>query len=260
MTSHHDPAAPMDLHAFRRRVLASVDPARPETLQTVAGDIVALARHPGLLTDALRADLLREDGPLRMQTRQTCILDAFGPFVVRINLWPVEAATHEDNENLSFFAYHDHGFSFLTTHYYGPGYHTRTYTYDATGVRGEIGERVALAYAGEATLAPGTVLMYLAGRDVHAQFPPPAPSASLNLLLRGDTTGELGDQYYFDIDTGTICGKPTNDLMRRRMALALAGTLGDVESEGHLRRIADGHACPRTRDEARRVVSRLYGG
>ena len=238
-------------------MLAHVDPLRPETLIHVAGDIAALARHPALLAETLRLDLSRDGGPVRMHSRQTCVLDAFGPFVVRINLWPEEANTHEDNENLSFFGYHDHGFSFLTTNYYGPGYRTRTYTYDRTHVRGDIGEHVPLTFVEEATLSPGTVLMFLEGRDVHAQFPPAAPTASLNLLLSQDGSGVLSDQYYFDIDTSTICGKPANDLMRRRMALSLADFFRNEATDGLLGAIADGHVCARTRVEAERVLGRL---
>lgn len=259
MSARHEHGSSIDLQEFRRRVLMHVDPGRPETLMNVAGDIAALARHPALLAETLRADLSRDGGPVRMHSRQTCVLDAFGPFVVRINLWPEEAATREDNENLSFFAYHDHGFSFLTTNYYGPGYRTRTYTYDRTHVRGDIGEHVPLTFAGEATLSPGTVLMFLEGRDVHAQFPPAAPTASLNLLLSQDGSGVLSDQYYFDIDTATICGKPANDLMRRRMALSLADFFRNEATDELLRTIADGHACPRTRVEAERVLERLGG-
>jgi hypothetical protein len=260
MSSRHEDVSSIDLQEFRHRVLARVDPLRPETLMNVAGDIAALARHPALLAETLRADLSRDGGPVRMHSRQTCVLDAFGPFVVRINLWPVESGAREDNENLSFFAYHDHGFSFLTTNYYGPGYRTRTYTYDRTQVRGDLGEQVPLTFAGEAMLSPGTVLMFLEGRDVHAQFPPPEPTASLNLLLSQDGSGVLSDQYYFDIDSSTICGKPANDLMRRRMALSLADFFRNDATDELLRTIADEHACPRTRVAAERVLERLGGG
>jgi hypothetical protein len=126
-------------------------------------------------------------------------------------------------------------------------------------VRGDIGEHVPLTFAGEATLSPGTVLMFLEGRDVHAQFPPAAPTASLNLLLSQDGSGVLSDQYYFDIDTATICGKPANDLMRRRMALSLANFFRNEATDELLRTIADEHACPRTRVEAERVLERLGG-
>lgn len=121
---------------------------------------------------------------------------------LRVNFWPAIAQDAPDRAKVSLvYSYgipHDHGFSFVTTNYFGPGYITDLYDYDYTTTRGVVGEGVHLTPAGTVTLSDGVGLYFKAGRDVHVQHPPSALTVSLNLMIyrKGDRSR---DQFYFDL-------------------------------------------------------------
>jgi hypothetical protein len=241
----------IDLAEFRGRVLAKVDPDHPETLLQVSHDIVALANDPNLLTDRILADL--EDGQMGqscMYSPQSCLLDTFGQFTVRINLWKAAGLSSAEQDYFSYFLYHNHDFAFLTTNYYGPGYATSIYEADEDWERLGPGDPVSMRFLERTTLPPGKVMYYRKGMDLHSQIPPPQDSASLNLLI-DNRMGADRTQFYFDVATARIVGRVENMLARRLTALDFGRFLASPQSMPVLNAIAATSPCRATRDKAR---------
>ena len=118
----------IDLEEFRRRVLDKVDPEDDASLASVAVDLVALANNRDILLHQITCDIGMWRRPdFAMYSAQSCVLDRFGPYTVRANLWPSVVTTEGEFSALSYNSYHDHNFSFLTTNLYGPGYRTDLY-------------------------------------------------------------------------------------------------------------------------------------
>jgi hypothetical protein len=159
---------------------------------------------------------------------------------------------------LSYYDYHDHNFSFITANYAGPGYETDLYCYDAARITGYPNEPVALSYQGRHTLDEHTVLLYEAGKDVHRQLPPSAPSASINLMLTPPDAG-LTNQLYFDVERGVIRGYVSSWSHKRVDALAFARCWHDDQTPELLQRILESHPCSRTRVAAGQVLLAIAG-
>jgi hypothetical protein len=247
----------IDLVEFRKRVLSKVDPKDPATLLRASEDIVALANNHALLTDQIRDDLADwKRGELRMYTPQSYLLDAFDTFTVRINLWKATGMSAAELDFFSYASYHNHDFPFLTTQFYGPGYRTSIYEATADWRLAAPGDRLPLRFLEETDLPHGKVMYYRKHLDVHAQIPPPADSASLNLML--DDAEDLDrNQFYFDVASGRIIGRVENTVAKRLALLDFGHGLADERSLSVLHRIARETACEATRRKARELAGSL---
>lgn len=246
------------------RARREVDPREPRSLMALAAPLHALAGDRALLQRCIQHGLAnRGRGPTHFYSSQSCHVASAGPFAIRINLWPLLPADPRRRailaDVLSYFDYHDHNFSFITANYAGPGYETDLYSYDAAQVTGYPGESVELTYQGRHTLDERTVLLFEAGKDVHRQLPPAAPSASLNLMLTPPDAG-LSHQFYFDVERGVIRDYVASVSHKRVDALGFVRHWHDEHSSALLRQIAQVHPCSRTRVAAGQLLTALAGG
>lgn len=244
----------ISLDEFRKRVLDKVDPNDADSLASIALDLRALANDRELIVRQIGKDIGSWQRPeFAMYSAQSCILDRFGPFTVRANLWPSTISTPRERDALSYNAYHDHNFSFATTNLYGPGYTTELYEYRLLNGSGEVGDKVSLLALGERRLSKGSVVIYRKGVDMHAQIPPSLPSASLNLIINDDDV-IFSDQFYFDPVRGIIVGLVENVVAKRISALSLGRFLGSPRSSALLETIAATSACRRSQLMSRKLM------
>ncbi|UPG88751.1 hypothetical protein L2Y96_15225 [Luteibacter aegosomaticola] len=234
------------LSEFRRRVVAKVDPQDEATLRNISLDLVALANNEEILLSQMAKDIgLWREPDFAMYSAQSCILDRFGPFTVRANIWPSVAVTRGEKSALSYNAYHDHNFSFATTNIYGPGYVTDLFEVPASERQLNVADTVDIRSVGEWQLRKGRVVIYSKGSDVHAQLPPLEPSASLNLIVSGEDV-LYGDQFYFDPKRKMIIGMVENVVAKRMSLLELGRYLAGPRSVACLREISESCKCVRS--------------
>jgi len=235
------------LEEFRRRVLEKVDPHDISTLTSIASDLVALANDKELMVRQIAKDIKTWRRPeFAMYSAQSCILDRFGPFTVRANLWPSAAMTMGERDALSYNAFHDHNFSFATTNLYGPGYTTDLYEFHLLDDRPQVGDAVFLNRLGKRRLSKGVVVVYRKGLDMHSQVPPSSPSASINLIVNDDDV-LFKDQFYFDPHRSMIIGTVENVVEKRLSAISLGRFLASSASIASLRAISCTSECKRSR-------------
>ena len=170
-------------------------------------------------------------------------------FYLRANMWPAAADAVYAASGAGAFAYgvpHDHNFSFLTAGYFGPGYVSDYYEYDAEGVDGRLGEPLGLTFVERSSLGEGKIMLYRAHRDVHNQLPPESLSVSLNIMDEGEHV-PWRDQYIVDLEHGTIARRPTltSGELLLRCAVHLTGNGRDIAE-----RFAKAHPVPRVRANA----------
>jgi hypothetical protein len=245
----------IDLREFRRRVFSKVDPSDPATLMSVCKDIAALASNRNLLLEVIGRDLASwREHSFSMYSAQSCILDRFGPFTVRVNLWPANARTSGERSALSYHSYHDHNFSFVTTNFYGPGYNTDLIERDACGSLLHVGDVVKMCRRGERRLEEGTVVIYRKGVDIHAQIPPVSASASLNLIM-SDEDVLFGDQFYYDPASSRVIGLVENVVGKRMSLIELGRYITGPASTDALRNVAEWCPCRRSSDVAVEVLT-----
>ncbi len=144
-------------------------------------------------------------------------------FYLRAVVWEPISNLELSIKGFNYDICHDHNFDILTAGYFGPGYETRTYTYDYNKVTGYLGEKIELKEQGIFNLPEGKLLLYRAKKDIHIQLPPESLSISLNLIPKNESLRL--PQYQFDESTRSICRylqNSGNELMVR-----MAGVLGD---------------------------------
>lgn len=194
---------------------------------------------------------------------QTFILARRPGFYLRVNLWPAasDALARLDQQHFNkFYVYgdryaHDHNFDFLTIGLHGPGYQTDLWSYDNASVTGSIGEQVQLTSNGRQRLAPGTMLLFRKGVDIHTQLAPEALSVSLNFIPE---VSPISEQYLFDVHTGRIAS--IEDLFpRARNMEVLVSELGDASVTEAFHRMTHERALQaQARREQRALHSRNY--
>ena len=223
---------------------ARFDTSDPASLIEAAALLSALARDREFLT-ALVIRELETDLVYQRESNgyspEVIMLSKSEDFLIRANLWP--SATDEiyrQNRPESFFynVPHDHNFNLLTVGYLAPGYESDDYDYDHECVAGYPQEPVRLRFRGRSRLEEGDVALYRAGRDVHSQLPPEAPSVSLNVV---DASPHVffREQYLFDDELGSlrcIIGLRCNPAL-----FTLAAMLGGEEAQDRLLRIHRDH-------------------
>lgn len=193
----------------------------------------------------------------------TLVLANRGRFGIRANMWEPPAPTPELREYQKALYYydipHDHNFSFLTVGYVGPGYKTVIYERDPHAVIGIPGQKIELRFLEHTTLPQGKVMYYRASRDIHRQAPPEAFSLSLNLLV-SDPIPHRQDQYFFDLENGTVLDVGNaGSTASRVLACRLARYVGDGRTAEALELVAAVHPTPRVRATALESLAALAG-
>lgn len=219
----------------------------------------SLYNNRSLIVDYLREHLGDPDNFQRHNrySGQALLLARRACFYIRVNIWPAPSdplaqlnRRHFDR----FYVYgedyaHDHNFDFLTIGFQGPGYETDLWTYEHASVSGHPGEEVALESCGRVRLAPGVMLLFRRGVDIHVQYPPDALSVSLNFIP--DIAPE-SSQYLFDVASGRIASSELLVPRVRNLEL-LVGALGDEACRSAFRTLAGargGRGAPGSRIEA----------
>ena len=183
---------------------------------------------------------------------------------LRANHWPAASDASYMASGAAAFAYglpHDHNFSFLTTGYWGPGYVSDYYDYDAEAVDGRLGEPLNLQFVERSSLSEGRMMLYRAHRDIHSQLPPDRLSVSLNIMEEGDHI-PWRDQYIVDLGAdagkgGTIARRPT--VTQAEILLRCAVHLTD-SGKDIAEHFAKAHPVPRIRANAIAALAAVEEG
>ena len=225
--------------------------------------LAGLARNRDFLADRVVAELkasYRDQLEGNRYSAQVFLLHRSPRgYFLRANMWPAAADAAFAASGGGAFAYglpHDHNFSFLTVGYFGPGYISDYYEYDAEAVDGRLGEPMNLRFVGRSQLGEGRMMLYRAHRDVHSQLPPESMSVSLNIMAEGEHVA-WRDQYIVDLDHGTIARRPTlgPGEMLLRCAVHLTPNGRDVAEV-----FARAHPVPRVRANAIAALAAVEAG
>lgn len=253
----------LSLEQYIEHVRANLKPHDVDSVLACAPQLRALANN--------RAFLVRNFNSHLSDYRKLANLKGYAPhsfnlftastdFYVRANVWvrPSEDDRRRQLEE-KFFSYssaHDHNFSFMTVGYAGPGYETSIYEYDYGDVAGFVDERVDIEFLETTSLTPGKIMFYRASRDIHIQQPPPALSISLNLMLL-DRESALRDQFFFDVERGSIAGYVTTVTSKRVSLMEIAKLIGNSCTLDIVDSVATAHPCRRTRLAATEACAAL---
>lgn len=259
------PAAPeYDLEEVAARLdEAGVDLGDEDSLARCAVLLAGLANNRDFLADRVVAELkasYRDQLEANRYSAQVFLLHRSRcGYFIRANMWPAERDAAYAASGAAAFAYglpHDHNFSFLTVGYWGPGYISDYYDYDAEAVDGRLGEPLNLRFVERSSLSEGTMMLYRAHRDIHSQLPPERLSVSLNIMDEGEAV-PWRDQYIVDLESGTIARRPT--ITAAEMLLRCAVHLTD-EGKDIADHFAAAHPVPRVRAAALAALAAVKEG
>ena len=256
--------AALDLAEVAARLDESgVDLADEDSIARCTPLLAGLARNRDFLADSVVAALkasYADQLSLNRYSAQVFLLHrgARG-FYLRANLWPSARDAAYAASGPAAFSYgvpHDHNFHFLTIGYFGPGYVSDYYDYDAEAVDGRLGEPLALKFVERSSLTEGRMMLYRAHRDIHSQLPPASLSVSLNIMDEGDHV-PWRDQYIVDLEAGTIAKRPTltSGEMLLRCAVHLTANGRDIADH-----FAKAHPVPRVRANAIAALAAMEQG
>ncbi len=259
------PAAPeYDLAEVAARLDESgVDLADEASLAHCTGLLAGLARNrdflAGRIIAELKASYADQLAANRYSAQVFLLHRSPRSFFLRANLWPAATDAVYAASGGAAFSYgvpHDHNFSFLTTGYWGPGYVSDYYDYDAERVDGRLGELLPLRFVERSALNEGRMMLYRAHRDIHSQLPPERLSISLNIMDEGEHV-PWRDQYIVDLEQRTIARRPTlsSGEMLLRCAVHLTDNGRDVAEQ-----FARRHPIPRVRANAIAALAAVEEG
>ena len=259
------PVGPMlDMEEVTARLDESgVDLTNETSIAHCTNLLAGLSRNPDFLADRVIAALkasYTDQLELNRYTAQVFLLHRSPRgFYLRANMWPSERDAAFAASGPAAFSYgvpHDHNFSFLTAGYFGPGYVSDYYEYDAEQVDGRLGEPLNLKFVERSSLSQGKMMLYRAHRDIHSQLPPEALSVSLNIMDEGEHV-PWRDQYIVDLGHGTIAKRPTltSGEMLLRCAVHLTENGRDVAEQ-----FARVHPVPRVRANAIAALTAVMEG
>lgn len=259
------PAGPVhDLAEVAARLDESgVDLADEDSLARCTHLLAGLSRNRLFLADRVIAELKASYADQLAASRYSAqvFLLHRSPrgFFLRANLWPAATDAVYAASGAAAFSYdvpHDHNFHFLTTGYWGPGYVSDYYDYDAEAVDGRLGEPLNLKFVERSRLSEGKMMLYRAHRDIHSQLPPERLSVSLNIMDEGEHI-PWRDQYIVDLEHGTIARRPT--LTGGEMLLRCAVHLSD-NGQDIAEQFAQAHPVPRVRANAIAALAAIAEG
>ena len=241
-------------------VQTHVDLRDVDSICSVAPLLRGLANDRQLVVSRLNRQVRELFRGETIPSAQVIFLGKGRDFFLRANIWPSLADLSSGRVYQDQFAYnlaHDHNYSFMTVGYHGPGYITELYEYDNSTVVGRVGETVELRFVQRVQFRAGMVMLYEAGRDVHTQLPPDEMSITLNLMISTPEV-RLRDQYFFDVQRGSLLDYPVeSDGSRRVSMIRMAADVGDADTRQLLSDLASTHACRRTRLAAYEGLARL---
>ncbi len=266
--------APVTLKEYTDWVYRNVDIKDPESVQSSAHMLKALAANQRLFIDILNNDLTKLNNacqPMNTYTDGVIVLfdstDQFGynkNFAVRAVVWrdPAKRPGGVEHNNIinAYDLPHDHDFNFLTIGYSGPGYRTKIYEYEKSKVLGIPGESVDIQFLEDTFLTEGKIMFYRANVDIHEQFPPVETSISLNLLIGADDyqiDGRPKQQYCFDLERMCISTRERGPVAAAASIVDLAGELGNENTCDILWYIARLDRRPWIRASALKALARL---
>lgn len=252
---HYDDDQTIGVREFQIAVEERVDPDDPSTMMNVGRELVRLSNNRDLLAAGFARQLGSWDThSFSMYSPQSSILTTFGRFIVRVNFWPVLPDDPRRRkilgQLLSYYGFHDHNFSFLTTHFFGPGYETDMYAYDYNAVEGFIDEPVELTPQGRHRLAKGDVFLYQQGIDIHSQIPPDEMSGSINLMLREPEGASIDEQYAFDVRRSRISKYIDSIGHKQNSLLGFCRTMGDETTARRVEKLVADHPAKSMRSFA----------
>lgn len=266
LTFNFSSTGKMDLSEYLEFIRTEVDPNCRESVLASAEKLYALSLNKQLLLETIHQDLVHEQQgkDSRFYSSHSFVLGSAKGLTVRANIWPVTTAfrnkPHRHAHVNKVYAYeypHDHNFDFLTVGWYGPGYVTDIYEYDYSSVAGFDGENVNMKFLERTSLSEGKVMFFREGEDIHIQYPPPALSVSLNLLVRTPNTA-VREQLLFDIENGRISSMATgSDVARTILAIDFCRIVGDSETVSILSGLAEQSKSGRVRAAALHAMAEL---
>jgi len=251
-----------DLETYMEFLSRNVDVHDEASVAASAEGLKRLANNRSFLREIIHEELLdwRDFQAKNSYTAQTMVIAQGDNCFVRANIWmPPSQLPGVSQQQDDLFLYrvpHDHNFTFLTAGYWGSGYETEIYEYDAEGLAGLPGETVELRFLERTRLDCGKLMMYRAGKDIHSQHHPEEFSISLNLMVTPPDVG-LREQYFFDLEEQKISRFVSSGISSRAFLCHIAGHVGDDQTCSILEEIVERHPCPRTRTESVRAMSRL---
>jgi hypothetical protein len=240
----------VSLEEFMDFVQSSINVHDLDSVCSAAHMLRGLANERELVVRRLNWQIKNLFATEALAATQVLFLASGQDFYVRANLWPSLADLSTGRVLQDHFGYHlahDHNYHFMTVGYHGPGYYTDIYSYDATTLRGFIGEQVDLEFKERLQFRPGMVMLYEASRDVHTQQPPEELSITLNLMVSSPNL-RLTEQYLFDLERKILIGYPQDiDSSRRSSLLEMASHIGDDNTKELLNDLSKAHPSRRTR-------------
>jgi hypothetical protein len=191
---------------------------------------------------------------------QTLLLARRPRFFVRANIWTPPPRSSQTIRKVSppqYLIPHDHNFSFMTGGYFGSGYATTIYEHEAQRPLAR-GERAELRFLERTTLPRGKIMLYRAGKDVHAQEHPAEFSISINLIVPGEASRR--PQHLFDLERGIVTGHIANERGRYLAVCELAKRVGAPTTIALLGDLAEAAPHPHLRAAAAEAMEALVGG
>jgi len=235
-----------------------LDFSRSDDVLIGARALKKLANNRSFLLEEMFAELgaLSEFQSANHYLPQVFVLHSSDRYAVRANVWKPLAPIQRSIPGFRYDICHDHNFHILTVGYFGPGYQSRVYTYQAGDVVGQLGEEVHLRPEGLFTLSEGKVALYRAKEDVHIQLPPEKLSISLNLIPKD--RNQYQPQCQFDEQTGRICRYL--QISGSEFIVRLSGFLGAEDSLDLLNRVSKTHSSLMVRALAKVAHAQLASG
>ena len=251
--------SPLDIDGLVEAIDASGFDPRDEASLAALGPLLArLGRNRHFLSDLaideLKTRFVRQQATSGFGAQALVLAPPRATYALRAAFWPAisDAAVRASGTAAFFYEVpHDHNFSFLTYGYLGPGYLSDHWEVEESGIArladAVLGDPAPLAPRGRDRLAPGTLALYRAHRDVHAQQPPDSFSVSLNILV-SDLGQPWRSQYRFDVVRREVAEVLT--AAPAEALAALAAQFGGGNGLDLVHDLAARHPSPRLRRTA----------
>ncbi|WGL58643.1 hypothetical protein QEJ31_08855 [Pigmentibacter sp. JX0631] len=176
-----------------------------EDLNSCALKLTELYNNRNFLADILIEELKNHNNiqSSNNYTSQVIIIESNKKYTIRANIWLPYANNLEEKKLYAYDNYHDHNFDLLTLGYFGPGYETILFEYDAEKTYGYIGEKVNINFKEKYTLKEGEILFLEKSKDIHLQCYPSEMSVSINIIMN-EFSNKKSSQFEFDINDSSI--------------------------------------------------------
>jgi hypothetical protein len=253
----------MEFADFMEYAERQVDMTDQDALLRLGEQVTMLGNNRRFLTDFMAEYVQQnlEAGDLVTTISQAVELARTPKFYVRFAFWlPEDSLTPQEHQLFAYTQAHDHNFDLLTYGYCGSGYRTDIYEYDYDSVRGYVGEPVSVRPLGEHQHRTGDVLLYRCSKDIHLQYPPDAPSITLNIVPLHNEHG-LINQYFFNLpdrhsERAMLSGHVDSNMELRNSLYNIASHFPGEKTTRMLADVVEDYACQRSRYEALRALAK----